>query len=405
MNKPLQGIRVLDLSMWWSGPMCTSYLGALGAEIVKVESAQSPDGFRFTVSAQGENWWEVGPQFNSANHNKLGATINLMDEEGRNYLKQLVGQCDILIENYTPRVMENFGLTYDVLKEHNDKLIMLSMPAYGKTGPYRDQPGFAYTFEMLSGIAQLNGYRDGNPMTVLGVADVIAGFHAGAALLTAIEYRDRTGKGQQIELAQVEGCLNYMGAPIADYVLNERNWGRQGNRQPGFAPQGVYRCEGRDNWVAISITNDVEWQTFCDVMGQSELAQDGRFNTYENRWANHDELDVMIREWTQQYGHHQVSKILQQQNIAAGPVLEVHEMEHDPFLKDMYQEITRDLVGTHLYPSWPIKINNERVQHYKPAPLLGEDNEYVFKEILKLSDEEYASIQDKQIIGQTMIKA
>lgn len=403
MVKPLKGLRILDLSMWWSGPMSTQYLGALGAEVIKIESIQAPDGFRFMVSSPGENWWELGPQFNSANHNKVGATINLMDEEGRDYLKKLVSMCDIVIENYTVRVMENFGLTYDVLKQYNEKLIMISMPAYGKTGPYRDEPGFAYTFEMLSGIAQLNGYRDGNPMTVLGVADIIAGFHAATAMLTALEYRDRTGKGQEIELAQVEGCLNFMGAPLADYQLNNNNWGREGNRQPGFAPQGVYRCEGRDCWVAISITNDAEWQTFTRIIGQPELAE--QYPTYESRWAAHDAIDVIINAWTKDYTHYAVSDILQKEQVPAGPVLEVHEMENDPFLSGVYQEMERELVGTHLYPSWPIKFDDERLQHFSPAPLLGQDNEYVFKELLGVSEEEYKSLEEKKIIGKKMIKA
>lgn len=403
MEKPLKGLRILDLSMWWSGPMCTQYLGALGAEVLKIESVQAPDGFRFMVSSPGENWWELGPQFNSANHNKIGATINLMDEEGRDYLKKLVQMSDVIIENYTVRVMENFGLTYDMLKQYKKDLIMISMPAYGKTGPYRDEPGFAYTFEMLSGIAQLNGYRDGNPMTVLGVADIIGGFHAATAILTAVEYRKRTGKGQEIELAQVEGCLNYMGAPLADYQLNNRNWGRQGNRQPGFAPQGVYRCQGRDVWVAISITNDEEWQTFTQIIKQPELAE--RYPTYDSRWAAHDEIDEIIHAWTKDYTHYEVSELLQQASIPAGPVLEVHEMENDPFLSNMYQKMERELVGTHVYPSWPIKYNGERLQHFSPAPLLGQDNEYVFKELLGVSEEEYKALEEKKIIGKKMIQA
>ncbi|MFJ7407646.1 MULTISPECIES: CaiB/BaiF CoA transferase family protein [unclassified Lysinibacillus] len=403
MHQPLKGVRILDLSMWWSGPMCTSYLGALGAEIIKLESIQSPDGFRFMLTSPKEDWWEFGPQFNAANHNKRGATLNLNDEEGKAYFKKIMEKCDIVIENFTPRVMENFQLTYDVLSQYKKDVIMLSMPAYGKTGPYRDQPGFAYTFEMLSGIAQLNGYQDGKPMTVLGVADVLAGFHAAAALLIALEHRDFTGEGQEIELAQNEGCVNYMGAPIADFVLNGENWSRVGNRQPGIAPQGVYRTQGKDSWVAISITSDEEWQSLCLEMNAQSLLNDERLKTAAGRFAAHDELDAIISKWTQQETHHAIASRLQKVGVPAGPVLEVHEMEHDPFLKNMYQEVTREYVGTHLYPSWPIKWNNERVLHKAPAPLLGQDNEYVFKELLQLSDEEYNSLLEKNIIGNKML--
>lgn len=403
MHQPLKGVRILDLSMWWSGPMCTSYLGALGAEIIKLESIQSPDGFRFMLTSPKEDWWEFGPQFNAANHNKLGATLNLNDEEGKAYFKKVMEKCDIVIENYTPRVMENFHLTYEVLSQYKKDVIMLSMPAYGKTGPYRDQPGFAYTFEMLSGIAQLNGYQDGKPMTVLGVADVLAGFHAAAALLIALEHRDRTGEGQEIELAQNEGCVNYMGAPIADFILNGENWSRVGNRQPGIAPQGVYRTQGKDSWVAISITSDEEWQNLCQEMNGQALLEDERFKTVAGRIAAHDELDAIISKWTQHETHHAIASRLQKVGVPAGPVLEVHEMEHDPFLKNMFQEVTRAYVGTHLYPSWPIKWNNERVLHKAPAPLLGQDNEYVFKELLQLSEEDYNRLLEKNIIGSQML--
>lgn len=404
MEQPLKGVRILDLSMWWSGPMCTMYLGALGAEVIKVESVQSPDGFRFTLSTPKENWWELGPQFVSANHNKLGATFNLNHPEGKDLFKKLVSMCDIIIENFTPRVMENFKLTYEELSKYNEKIIMLSMPAYGKDGPYRDQPGFAYTFEMLSGIAQLNGYKDDKPMTVLGVADVIAGFTASFALLTALEYKERTGEGQEIELAQNEGCANYMGAPISDLVLNGRNWGRVGNRQPGIAPQGVYRSKGKDSWVAISITTDEEWQSFCKVINREDLLKDSVLQSVDGRTAFHDELDVQIEEWTKNFSHYEASNLLQQAGIPAGPVLEVHEIENDPFLKDTFQQLSREYVGTHLYPSWPIKWNNERLQHISPAPTLGQDNEYVFKKLLNLSEDEYQSLVDKQIIGKKMIR-
>lgn len=396
---PLEGIRILDLSMWWSGPICTSYLGAQGAEVIKIESVQSPDGFRYTMSSPGENWWELGPQFNAANMNKLGLTLNLSDPEGKKLFKDLVAKSDVVIENFTPRVMENFGLTYECLREVNPQIIMLSMPAYGRNGPYRDQPGFAYTFEILSGIAQVNGYRNENPMIVSGVADVIAGFHAAYALLTALEHRERTGKGQFVELAQVEGCANYMGQPIADVSMNGRNWGRMGNRQPNMAPHGVYRSKGEDSWVAIAITSDEEWQTLCEVMANPALANDDRFRTAAGRCEHQDELDQWVERWTTQFGHYEVSEILQKAGVSAGPVLEVDEMVEDPFLKDMFQEMTRELTGTHKFPSWPVKFSGQRLQHHSPAPMLGQHNEYVYKGILGLSDEQIASLIQAEIIG------
>ena len=398
-SKPLEGVRILDMTMWWSGPICTSYLGALGAEVIKVESIQFPDGFRYTMSVPGDNWWELGPQFNTANLNKMGITLNLNDEEGIRLYKELVRECDVVIENFTPRVMENFNLSYEALREINQNIIMISMPAYGKTGPYKNQSGFAYTFEILSGIVQVNGYRDGNPMIVSGVADVIAGFHTAYALLSALEYREESGEGQYIEMAQVEACLNLMGQPIADYSMNGRNWGRVGNRHPGMAPHGLFPSKGENSWVSIAVTNEEDWHTFCRVIGQPDLALDERFKTAAARCENEDQLDAIVQEWTSGFTHYESSELLQEAGLAAGPVIEVDEMEEDPFLKDMFQEVSRDLTGTHPFPSWPVKFDGERLQHSSPAPKLGEHNEYVLKEILKLDESKIAELEKSKVIG------
>ncbi|MFP7296465.1 CaiB/BaiF CoA transferase family protein [Neobacillus niacini] len=397
---PIEGIRILDLSMWWSGPMCTSYLGALGAEVIKVESIQFPDGFRYTMAPPGEkDWWELGPQFNAANMNKLGLTLNLNDPEGIKLFIDLVKKSDVVIENFSPRVMENFGLSYDELCKVKPELIMVSMPAYGKSGPYRDKPGFAYTFEILSGIAQTNGYENENPMIISGVGDVIASFHTAYALLVALEYRSQTGKGQHIEVAQSEACANLIGQPIADVSMNGRSWGRMGNRQPNMAPHGVYRSKGEDSWIAIAITNDVEWKRFCEVIGNPLLADDERFKTAAARCEYQDELDELVENWTVKLCHREASDILQKNGLSAGPVLEVDEMVEDPFLQGMFQEMTRDLTGTHLFPSWPVKFSGDRLEHLSPAPKLGQHNEYVLKNILELTDEQIGVLKQRDIIG------
>ncbi|MCH6267276.1 CaiB/BaiF CoA transferase family protein [Neobacillus citreus] len=396
----LEGIRILDLSMWWSGPLCTSYLGALGAEVIKVESIQFPDGFRYTMAPSGEkDWWELGPQWNAANMNKLGLTLNLNVPEGLELFKELVAKSDVVIENFSPRVMENFGLSYQELQKVNPEIIYVSMPAYGSTGPYRDKPGFAYTFEILSGIAQTNGYDNENPLIISGVGDVISSFHTTYALLAALEYRNRTGKGQHVEVAQTEACANFIGQPIADVSLNGRNWGRTGNRQPNMAPHGVYRSKGEDSWVAISITNDEEWRKFCGVIDKPSLATDERFQTASCRCRHQDELDQLVESWTIKLGHYEAADLLQHAGISAGPVLEVDEMEEDPFLQGMFQEVTRDLNGTHAFPSWPVKFSGTRLEHHSPAPKLGQHNEYVLKGLMGLSENQIESLEKEEIIG------
>lgn len=396
---PLEGIRILDMTMWWSGPLCTSYLGAQGAEVIKVESIQSPDGFRFTMTTPKKDWWELGPQFNAANHNKLGVTINLNDAEGLKLFKDLSAKCDAIIENFTPRVMENFGLSYDVFREINPKIIMLSMPAYGIFGPNRNNPGFAYTFEILSGIAQTNGYEAKKPMIVSGVADVISGFHTAFALLGALEYKNRTGEGQFIEVAQIETCLSVVGQPITDVSMNNRNWGRIGNRHPDMAPHGVYESSDEDYWVAIAVRNDDEWRCFQRAIGNPHWVNDQRFNTTKGRLDNQDELDKYVQTWTSKYNHYKSAEILQSAGISAGPVLEVDEITRDPYLSELFQETTRKITGTHAYPSWPVKFSGQRVKHNKAAPLLGEHNDYVFKDILGLTNSEICELENKKVIG------
>lgn len=402
---PLEGLRILDMTMWWSGPLCTSYFGAQGAEVIKIESIQSPDGFRYTSSKPGENWWELGPQFNSANMNKLGLTLNLNEAKGKRLFKELVAKSDVVIENFSSRVIEKFGLTYDVLKEINPKLIMISMPAYGKTGPFRDQPGFAYTFEILSGLAQLNGYENENPMIISGVGDVISGFHSSYALLAALEHREDTGEGQFVEVAQVETAINYMGQPFADLSMNDRKWGREGNRHPEFAPHGFYRSKGEDSWIAIAITNENEWVSFCKIMDREDLAKDSRFDNMKQRYKNQEELDKIVEEWTAKYAHYEATNILQEVGIKSGPVLEVDEIVEDPFLNGMFQEVTRDLTGTHEFPTWPVKFSGERLQHQSPAPKLGEHNEHVLKDLLGYSEDEIEELRSKEIIGEIPLGA
>ena len=398
-NLPLEGIRIVDLTMWWSGPICTSYLGALGAEVIKVESVQRPDGFRYSMSYPGENGWELSPQFNVANTNKKGITLNLNHPEGMKLLKELIAKSDVVIENSSPRVMENFGLSYEQLCEINPSIIMMSMPAYGRTGPNRDQPGFAFTFEILSGLVQVNGYPNDNPTIIGGSGDVISGMHAAFALLSALQYRERTGEGQMVEVAQVESCANFMGQPIADASMNGRNWGRLGNRQPNIAPHGVYRCVGEDAWVAIAVTNEAEWEQFCQVIGNPSWTMDERFRTIESRYEYHNELDVYIENWTSQLENNEVASRLQEAGISAGPVVHVNDIPNTPFLKDFFQSVTRQLTGTHQYPAWPIKFSGQRLTHRLPAPLLGQHNEEVLKNVLQRSDEEISKLADANVIG------
>jgi crotonobetainyl-CoA:carnitine CoA-transferase CaiB-like acyl-CoA transferase len=398
-KQPFEGIRICDLSQNWSGPYCAAYLGGLGAEVIKIESIQHPDSYRVGILLS-DFWWEVYGPWNCTNVNKYGVTLDLNNPIGKEIFKKLVKVSDIVIENFSSRVMENFGLPYEELKKLKNDIIMVSLQGYGQSGPWRDHATFGLSFEQSSGLAYITGYEDGSPLNLGGSADAIAGMHAAFAIQAALEYRERTGKGQFIEIAQAELLTRFLGAPLIDYSFNKRIWGRLGNHDPYKAPHGVYRCKGEDMWVAISVSSDEEWTALCQVIGKPELAVSEKFITMSNRLANQDILDKLIEAWTTQHDRYEAMRILQEAGVAAGALTVPDKLQQEPHLKDrgFFQELTRDITGTQLYPRWPIKFTETPI-NMKPAPKLGEHNEYVLGTILGLSKPEIEELEKNKIIG------
>jgi len=403
---PLEGIRVIDLAMFWSGPYTANLLANMGAEVIKVESSRRLDGWRGagTATLPADKSWERAPLFNAVNVDKLDITLDLSRPRGAEIFKQLVKMSDVVVENYTPRVMKNFGLDYPVLREVNPKIIMISLPAHGATGPWKDYPGFAFPIEQMSGIPQLTGYPDGPPrMTGIAPSDSIAGVNGMVAVLIALLYRQRTGKGQYIDLSQIEAITCLIGDAIVDYTMNKRIQPRRGNHHPFMAPHGYYRCKGDDMWVGIAISSDEEWVCFCKAIGNPPWTKDERFADNLGRWHNQDELDKLIEEWTIEHDHYEVMNILQKAGIAAGPVITSAELLTDPHLRERgtFQKVDRAIVGTHPYPipTAPMRLSKCQVSIRRPAPLLGEHNDYVFGKLLGMSKEEIQSLTDDQIIG------
>ncbi len=399
----LEGIRIIDCSMWFAGPYATLLLAQMGAEVIKVESIQAVDGWRGAINIpETEKIWETSPAFNSVNHNKYDVTLDLNHPKGAEIFKRLVKIGDVVVENYTPRVMKNFGLDYAVLHEVNPALIMLSMPGYGTTGPWKDYVAFAFLVEETAGIPQITGYPDGPPMLMgASQADAIAGLNGAFAVLAAIEYCRKTGNGQYIDLSQVEALTCFMGEPIIDYGMNKRIWPRRGNRHPSMAPHGCYRCKGEDEWVTIAVSSDEEWRSFCKATGNEEWADDERFSNALRRWKNQDELDRLIEKWTFNHDHYEVMHTLQAAGIASGPVLSHKELLDDPHLKErgFFETLTRAEVGTHPYPGVYAKLSKTPGSIRWPSPILGEHNDYVLGELLGLSEEEIAQLADEHIIG------
>ncbi len=398
-RQALEGIRICDLTRFWAGPHCTAYLGGLGAEVLKVEAIQSVDGFRWP-QIRGHKWWECSAQWCGININKYDVTLNLNQSEGVALFKKLVQESDVVIENFPPRVMENFNLGYPVLKGLKEDIIMVSMPGYGHSGPWRDYPAFAFSFEQTSGLASLTGYAGEAPMNLGGAADPIVGIHAAFAVQAALEYRRRTGKGQFIELAQLEALTSFVGQPFLDYIMNKRLWERWGNRSPEMAPHNVYPCKGEDTWVAVAVPSESVWQAFSEAIGNPEWVREDKFSTLLGRMENQDELDQYISQWTLQYEPYEAMNILQRAGVPAGAVTDAQKLDQEPQLKEreFWVELDRVEIGKHPYSAFPAKFS-ETPMTYRAAPTLGQDNDYVLGTILGLSEAEIKALEEKKVIG------
>ena len=398
---PLHGVRIIDACIYWAGPMATMLLADLGAEVIKIESIQRIDFLRLLGGWPSADGYEFSAAFNGSNRNKYGITLNLNHARGREIFENLVEIGDVVTENFSPRVMENWGLSYEYLKKINPEVIMLSMPGFGATGPWRNYVTFGPNVEMVSGMPTISGYPDGEPMMTGYIADPAAGLMGAVAVTIALQHRHRTGKGQHIDLSQAEAFTAFMGEAIMEYSMNKRMQPRRGNRHPSIAPHGVYPCKGDDEWVTITLASEEEWGSFCDAIGNPDWIKDEKFSDPVRRCENHDELDKLIGDWTRQHDKHEIMRILQKAGLAAAPVLSYAEVLDDAQFKSrgFFETINRPVTGTHPYPGFPVKFSETPVSIRRPAPTIGQDNEYVLKNILGMSDGEIKQLEEDEIIG------
>ena len=398
---PLDGVRIIDLTIFWSGPYATSLLGAMGAQVIKVESVQHPDGARHTMIMPQNKGYEMAPLWNAANLNKLGITLNLMDPKGVELFKRLVALGDVVIENFSPRVMENFGLGYEELRKVNEQIVVVRMPSFGTTGPWRDYVGYALTFDQVGGLAYLNGYYGSEPRDATGVADPMAGLYGALAVVTALEHQRKTGRGQLIDMSQCEAMATMAGEAVLDFSINGRTQSRLGNRGKSLAPSGCYRCAGDDSWVAISVTNEKEWRSFCYALGSPSWSERPEFSTALGRWKNHDALDLLIEEWTRERDKHRVMQLLQSAGVPAGIVADRADLRNDPQLKErrFFAPIAREVVGKREYAGWSLGLSETPVTQRSGGPLLGEHNGYILCELLGLRANDIQRLEDEKVIG------
>ncbi|MDG2333303.1 MAG: CoA transferase [Myxococcota bacterium] len=399
---PLAGLRVVDLTAFWAGPVAASYLADMGADVVKVESVQRPDGMRFAGAVPNDEIWEWSPVFHGANPGKRGITLALDTEEGMQILRRMLAEADIVIENYSARVLENFGLGWNDVSQINPRIIMVRMPAFGLEGPWRDRAGFAMTVEQVSGLAWLTGYSD-LPLVIRGACDPIGGMHAVYALQLALEHRRRTGKGQLVEVPLMEVAINLAAEQVMEFSHYGQLLIRDENRGPVSAPQGVYRTAEADELIALAIPDDARWRTLREIMGDPEWSQNPELDSREGRRAQHDAIDEALEAWLTTQPREKILTALQKAGIPAETLINAHSLSPNPQLEDrgFFQVMEHPRSGEARYPSLPMAFSGlPRALHRRPPPTLGQHNDEVLGRELGLTSEELARLREEGIIGE-----
>jgi crotonobetainyl-CoA:carnitine CoA-transferase CaiB-like acyl-CoA transferase len=401
---PLDGIRIVDLTAFWAGPSATHFLAALGADVVKVESSQRPDGIRFAASppAGTERWWEHSWLFHGVNVGKRSVTLDLGRPEGVDLAKRLVAGADAVAENFSPRVMEAFGLGDDALHEVNPRAVVVRMPAFGLGGPWRDRVGFAPTMEQLSGMAWLTGYPDGAPMAPRGACDPLAGIHAAFALMAALARRDRTGEGGLLELPMIEVALNVTAEQVIEHDVRGVVLEREGNRGPAAAPQNVYACRGEEQWVAVAVAGDDQWSGLRRVLGDPAWAADPALATHGGRRAEHDLLDRELSAWFAGRDRDAVVEELAAAGIPAAPVVLPPDVVDNVQLRarGFFETVDHPHTGPTEYAGLPFaRLQGVDRWCRRPAPALGQHNDEVLGGELGLTAHELDRLRESQVIG------
>jgi crotonobetainyl-CoA:carnitine CoA-transferase CaiB-like acyl-CoA transferase len=336
---------------------------------------------------------EFGPTFHGTNPAKRSVTIDFSTPEGRELVLRLVEQADVVVENFTPRVLGNVGLEYHDLFARNRDVILLRMPAFGLDGPWRDRSGFAQTTEQVSGIAWMTGEADGEAL-VRSTIDPIAGIHGAFVVMAALEHRDRTGEGQMIEMPMVEVALNVAAEPIVTWSAYSTLLERAGNRGAPGAPQGVYACAGHEQWVALSITGDDEWRALVRVLSEPEWATDDALATGAGRRAAHDRIDAALAAWFDGRDREDAVDALLAAGVAAAPVWDQMIQDELPQLAErgFTQWIEHPLAGLVGYPGTGLRADRFDNSYRAPAPTVGQHTTEVLRDELGLTDEELAAL-------------
>ena len=419
-NLPLKGLRVVDLSRVFAMPYAAAFLADLGAEVIKVEGCAflgadtrlgGPFGGPWADDIPGELHWERNGVFHVLNRGKRSLTLDLNQPAGLEALKKLIATADILIENFTPRVMRKFGLDYPNLRSLRPDIIMVSNTGYGHSGPFSNYGAMAASLEPTHGSGAFIGYENGPPNKISNsYTDFLASWTALYSVMAALLYRARTSKGLWVDLAMYQVGTAFMGEGLLDYAFNGRKNRWMGNRHEVYAPHNTYPCHGHDRWIAIAITDGSEWRALCEVMGIEGLAQDSRFIDGPSRMKHRDALDAIMSKWTASLDQYDLAHKLQAVGVPAGPVLDARDLFTDPHLAarnffDHIEHPAETEVGMRPQLGRPWRFSAFDIPTPPAGPRLGEANDYVLRDLLNLDDAQIATMTQQGVIGTTPIDA
>ncbi len=416
---PLAGIRVADFCWMGVGAVATRLLADFGAEVIKIEDRTRIDmprrlpiykdgGERTFGEEDAAPDPNKGGLFNNYSRNKLGVTINMRDPRGRALAERLIAASSVVSENFAPGIMERWGLTYERLRELRPDVIFARMSGYGHTGPHHEYRSYGPVIQAVSGLSQISGLPDREPSGWgLSYMDNQAAYYNSAALLMAIMRRNATGEGTEIDVSAVEVGVSLLGPVLLDASVNGRPARRtgfpSGNRllHPHAAPHGVYPAAGEDQWVAVAVFGDEQWRGLLRAMGEPEWGDDARFRTQEDRHGHQDELDQLVGAWTHGRDKHVIMHLLQGHGVPAGAVQDDRDLnEVDPQIAErgLFFELDHPVIGPARFEGTPIRFSETYGDTWRSAPLLGEDNAYVFTEVLGMPDDEVAELAADGVI-------
>lgn len=419
MTLSLQGVRVVEMGQLLAVPYLTRLMAEMGAEVIKIESCTRLDPHRtqvFYENTPGEAFWNRAANYNDQNRGKMGITLDLNSPAGREAFYALIKVSDVFCENFTPRVMRNFHIEYQDLRRWRPDIIMLSSTGYGYTGPWANYGAVGPTIEAASGLAYASGYAGEPPiMPEIPYPDFVAAEHGLFAVMVALHYRRRTGKGQFIDLSQLQCQVAIAPEPVLDYLVNGQElFPLGGNQHPFMAPYGVYPCQPEplpppgkgqvDRWIAIAVGSDKEWEALRRVMGNPLWAREPRFANSLSRWKHRKELDVHLRQWTQSQKAQDLMERLQREGVPAGMAYVNRDLLFDPHLRQRgFFRVVRHPSGTGLpplpYPGLPWRNLGQKEAPSRSAPTLGEHNIFVLADLLGWPLERVDALAREGVIG------